>query len=79
MAIQLHLVTQTVPFAVLAPGGQSGNFWVHFRIISTVKKFSKLWQNPRIRNYVHDNVKIIWNSGFKCYYSSRLLYFPSPK
>jgi len=27
-AIQLHLV------AVLAPGGQSGNFWIHRRISS---------------------------------------------
>jgi len=26
--IQLHLV-RAVPFAVLAPGGQSGNFWIH--------------------------------------------------
>jgi len=21
-----------VPFAVLAPGGQSGNFWIHYRM-----------------------------------------------
>jgi membrane protein YdbS with pleckstrin-like domain len=28
IAIQLHLVT-AVPFAVLAPGGQSRNFWIH--------------------------------------------------
>jgi hypothetical protein len=27
IAIQLHLVA--VPFAVLAPGGQFGNFWIH--------------------------------------------------
>jgi len=32
IAIQLHLVAETVPFAVLAPGGQSGNFWIHGRI-----------------------------------------------
>jgi hypothetical protein len=31
IAIQLHLVV-AVPFALLAPGGQSGNFWVHPRI-----------------------------------------------
>jgi len=30
IAIQLHLA---VPFAVLAPGGQSGNFWIHRSII----------------------------------------------
>jgi uncharacterized pyridoxal phosphate-containing UPF0001 family protein len=26
IAIQLHLVAQSLPFAVLVPGGQSGNF-----------------------------------------------------
>jgi hypothetical protein len=31
IAIQLHLLT-AVSFAVLAPGGQSGNFWIHPRI-----------------------------------------------
>jgi len=25
-------VKRAVPFAVLAPGGQSGNFWIHARI-----------------------------------------------
>jgi len=29
IAIQLHLVVEILPFAVLAPGGQSGNFWIH--------------------------------------------------
>jgi hypothetical protein len=29
--IQLHLVT-AVPFAVVAPGGQSGNFWIQHRM-----------------------------------------------
>jgi hypothetical protein len=28
----MHLVT-AVSFAVLAPGGQSGNFWIHPRMI----------------------------------------------
>jgi len=32
MAIQLQLVAEAGPFAVLAPGGQSGNFWIHPRI-----------------------------------------------
>jgi len=33
VAIQLHLYMQgAVPFAVLAPGGQSGNFWIHPRM-----------------------------------------------
>jgi hypothetical protein len=32
VAIQLHLVVESVPFAVLAPGGQSGNVWIHPRI-----------------------------------------------
>jgi len=31
LAIQLHLVI-VIPFAVLAPGGQSGNCWIHPRI-----------------------------------------------
>jgi len=29
IAIKLHLVARAVPFAVLAPGCQSGNFWIH--------------------------------------------------
>jgi hypothetical protein len=32
IAIQLHLVARAVPFAILTPGGQSGNFWIHLRI-----------------------------------------------
>jgi hypothetical protein len=31
IAIQLHLVAESSPFAFLAPGGQSGNFWIHLR------------------------------------------------
>jgi hypothetical protein len=31
IAIQLHLVAESLPFAVLAPGGQSGNFLIHPR------------------------------------------------
>jgi hypothetical protein len=34
MAIQLHLMAAScVPFAVLAPGGQSGNFWIDPHIL----------------------------------------------
>jgi hypothetical protein len=29
IAIQLHLVQTVVPLAVVVPGGQSGNFWIH--------------------------------------------------
>jgi len=29
IAIQLHLVAEGYTFAVLAPDGQSGNFWIH--------------------------------------------------
>jgi hypothetical protein len=32
IATQLHLMA-AVPFAVLAPGGQSENFWVHPRSV----------------------------------------------
>jgi len=28
IAIQLHIEQRAVPFAGLAPGGQSGNFWI---------------------------------------------------
>jgi hypothetical protein len=35
--IQLHLVAQSLPFAVLAPGGQSGNFWIYRRILKLVQ------------------------------------------
>jgi hypothetical protein len=33
IAIQLHLVAESLPFAVLAPGGQSVNFWIHTRTL----------------------------------------------
>jgi hypothetical protein len=33
IAIQLNLVT-ALPFAVLSPDGQSGNFWIHPRNLS---------------------------------------------
>jgi hypothetical protein len=29
IAIQLQVMAGAVPFTVLAPGGQSGNFWIH--------------------------------------------------
>jgi len=29
--LQLYLAAESLPFAVLAPGGQSGNFWIHPR------------------------------------------------
>jgi hypothetical protein len=33
IAMQLHLVAErAIPFVVLAPGGQSENFWIHTRI-----------------------------------------------
>jgi hypothetical protein len=35
IATQLHLVT-AVPFAVLAPGRQSGNFWIHPRTVTRI-------------------------------------------
>jgi hypothetical protein len=36
IAIHLHLVAEIVPFAVLAPGGQSGNFWIHPHIFTFI-------------------------------------------
>jgi hypothetical protein len=32
IAIQLHLVAESCTICVLAPGGQSGNFWTHPRV-----------------------------------------------
>jgi len=31
IAIQLHVAADSCTFVVLAPGGQSGNFWIHPR------------------------------------------------
>jgi hypothetical protein len=45
VAIQLHLVT-AVPFAILVPGGQSGNFWTHSRIAHFPHSF-KLFRHDR--------------------------------
>jgi uncharacterized membrane protein len=32
IAMQLHLVAESFTIPVLAPGGQSKNFWIHRRI-----------------------------------------------
>jgi hypothetical protein len=34
IAIKLHLVAESLPFAVLATGGQSGNFWIYPHIVT---------------------------------------------
>jgi hypothetical protein len=31
--IKLHLAAESCPFAVLTPGVQSGNFWIHPRMV----------------------------------------------
>jgi hypothetical protein len=36
IAIQLHLVAEGLPFAVLALGGKSGIFWIHPRSVSSL-------------------------------------------
>jgi len=33
IAIQLHLVAESIQFAVLTSGDQSGNFWIHFLML----------------------------------------------
>jgi hypothetical protein len=38
IAIQLHIVAECLPFAVLASGSQSRNFWIHPRIIGFVQR-----------------------------------------
>jgi hypothetical protein len=58
IAIQLHLVAENGPFAVLAPGGQSGKFWIYPRIGS--------WMGPRAGLDVVANGKIpisCWESN----------------
>jgi hypothetical protein len=44
IAIQLH--QRAVPFAVLAPGGQSGNFWINPRISEIF--FTCIFQVPSV-------------------------------
>jgi hypothetical protein len=44
IAIQLYLMT-AVPIAVLAPGGQSGNFWIHHHNLSGI------WSCPVVGFY----------------------------
>jgi len=38
IAIQLHLMAERCIFAVLAPGGKSGNFWIHPRTCSAYQQ-----------------------------------------
>jgi hypothetical protein len=53
MATQLHLVAERpVPFAVLASGGQSGNFWIHPRIRSVEVKLYALFNLETIWEWV---------------------------
>jgi hypothetical protein len=42
IALQLHLVAERLPFAVLAPGGQSRNFGIHPRIPKYLLPVSEL-------------------------------------
>jgi len=42
IAIQLNLLAKSCTFAVLAPGGQSGNLWIHPRTFHVLKsKFNR--------------------------------------
>jgi len=40
---------RAVPFAVLAPGGQSGNFWVHRRINEHLTALSEVQKSVSCR------------------------------
>jgi len=51
IAVQLHLVAKGLPFTAIAPGGQSGNFWIHPRslvwngmtyVASSMKEYLKI-------------------------------------
>jgi len=50
IAIKLHLVAESLLFAVLAPGGQSGNFWIHPGI--------HVW---RLMRYMCSISMVVWN------------------
>jgi uncharacterized membrane protein len=57
IAIQLHIVAGAVPFAVLAPGGQSGNFWIHTRIWPTQLKKESLRTPKTINQLISQSIK----------------------
>jgi hypothetical protein len=53
IAIQLHLVAESYTFAVVVPGGQSGNFWWHPRILNRaiIKEVNMLDTLSKMRHY----------------------------
>jgi hypothetical protein len=55
--IQLHLVQRGVTFAVLAPDCQSGNFWIHRRILGK--------RHPSCRCTVHGLVDSMWQANVR--------------
>jgi hypothetical protein len=56
--IHLHLVTESLPFAVLAPGGQSRNFWIHPRMYSLFLIDDRLCPNSKIKKCIPDLGKV---------------------
>jgi hypothetical protein len=51
IAIQLHVVA-AVPFAVLSPGSQSGNFWIHPCITQRINP-----EGQHINFHLGENIK----------------------
>jgi len=48
IAIQLHIVAVNLSFTVLAPGSQSGNFWIYSRIsIMSLSEDNRLVSLPK--------------------------------
>jgi hypothetical protein len=57
IAIQVYLVQRAVTFAVLAPGGQSRNFWIHPRMLR---------YNYTNTSVNHQNPKMHYLDGERC-------------
>jgi hypothetical protein len=62
ISIQLHLVAESLTFAVLAPGGQSEIFWIQPRIM--VSCGNDVWLAAAVIEVFQDLIKLIW-VGFR--------------
>jgi uncharacterized membrane protein len=67
MAAKLIILTHTiaykctwwqraVPFAVLAPGGQSGNFWIHLRMWKVCKQIDSSEAKIKLGLFLNMNI-----------------------
>jgi len=62
IAIQLRLVAESCTVCILAPGGQTGNFWIHPRIFMSCRHSTGRNSNTKIdKKYVQILAKLfIW-------------------